>query len=110
VVEGTVIRFTVPSTREAYDQDLRRFNDRMHEALQRLAATAAAHPGTETDILGTLELAVLSDFIQEDPTNNFSTDRALADETSARNLAARLAKERRFTLRAQGMFLGSLPQ
>jgi hypothetical protein len=122
--EGAVIRFTVPTTRKAYDQDLRRFNNQMHDALQRLAADAAAHPGIETDILGTLELArqelsashsvntgmiiVLSDFILEDQVHNFRTDPALANETSARNLADQLAKERHFTLHAQWVFLGGL--
>ena len=121
--QGTVIRLAVPSTREAYDQDLKRFNDGVHDALQDLTANVVSDPGHDTDILGTLELArqemaadksvngtiiVLSDFIQESSVVNFKTDHALADETSARNLAHRLAKERHFSMQGQKAFLGSL--
>jgi hypothetical protein len=122
--QGRILRFTVPVTREAYDQDLRRFNLQFHEQLQRLQADAKMHPGTGTDILGSLDvarqeilaaspgeeniIAVFTDGIQEDGSLNFKTDPALADETGARNLAAGLVKKYSFTLSGDKVFLGGL--
>jgi len=106
--QGNILRMTVPLNRQPYDQDLQVFRKTFRQALHVLHDHARAHLFDKTDILGSIDLAaqefapddghvqkrliVLSDFIEEDGTLDFRTAPALAGENTARQLAARLAK------------------
>jgi len=106
--QGNILRMNVPLNRQPYDQDLQVFRKTFRQALHVLHDHARAHLFDKTDILGSIDLAaqefapddghvqkrliVLSDFIEEDGTLDFRTAPALAGENTARQLAARLAK------------------
>jgi hypothetical protein len=102
---GRIIRFEIPSSRQAYDSDLRNFRATLTKSLDAMQADAAAHPGSKTDILGSLELAqqelrlsvahskllvILSDFIQEDRTVDFRSDKRLANISAAKKFVSEL--------------------
>lgn len=103
---GKILRFEIPANRQAYDIDLREFRSKLSSTLNDMRANAITHPGSKTDILGSLTLAqqdfqsasmqtkklliVLSDFIQDDAMLNFGTDRNLADRVHAKKLAERM--------------------
>ena len=121
--QGNILRMAVPLNRQPYDQDLQTFRKTFRQALYVLHDHAKAHLFDKTDILGSVDLAaqefapddghiqkkliVLSDFIEEDGTFDFRTDPALAGENSARQLAARLAKNIP-QISTVSVFLGSL--
>jgi hypothetical protein len=100
---GRILRFTLPNSRQAYDSDLRDFRARLQKALAEMEAAAIAHPGSKTDILGSIVLAeqefqanseqskslllILSDFIQEDREIDFRKDKRLATVEAAQALA-----------------------
>src|SRR5882757_9481040 len=54
---GRVIRFEVPTVRQAYDNDLRNFRNNLKRSLEEFKAAAMASPGSRTDILGAVALA-----------------------------------------------------
>jgi hypothetical protein len=103
---GRIIRFEVPKERQAYDSDLRDFRRKLRISLAQMQANAVAHPGSKSDILGSIKLAeeefqrsndqskrtllVLSDFIQEDNGVNFRTDKNLASAIAARRFAVQM--------------------
>jgi len=107
--QGKLLRFNVPIERQAYDQDLEVLKGSVHESLQKLRQSTLLHPGTRTDILGSLGLAqqefmddgpsvrrvliVLSDFIEDDDAFNFRSNQALANTARARSLAALLSRD-----------------
>jgi len=113
----------VPLNRQPYDQNVQTFRKNFRQALHALHDKAKAHLFDKTDIIGSVDLAaqeftaddthiqkrliVLSDFIEEDDTLNFRTTPALAKETSARQLASRMAKNIP-QIPAATVFLGSL--
>jgi hypothetical protein len=121
--QGRIMRFRVPTVREAYDQDLKRFAESVRASLTQAKAAAVASPGAKTDILGSIDLAfqefavdpanaeqsliVLSDFIQDDSTMNFNKDPALADSGKSKLLAERLLHEKQLP-RLSRVFLGTL--
>jgi hypothetical protein len=107
---GRILRFDVPQRRQAYDADLRSFRLKLQASLSEMQANALAHPGSKTDILGSVafaaqefkmdsgkfrgrELGILSDFIQEDSELNFRKDKRLANRHTATKFAAALTKE-----------------
>jgi hypothetical protein len=122
-LQGRILRFRVPTVREAYDQDRKKFARATRLALETSKTDAIRNPGDMTDILGTLRVAgeefaldppaterylvVLSDFIQEDQTNNFTTGPMLANAPCAISLAHRLSEGERFPQLTR-VFLGSL--
>ena len=93
-VSGRIMRFEVPLERRAYDADLSKFQHQLKDALAKMQTDAVIHPGSKTDILGSIELAeqelqavkgiykqrllILSDFIQENNEINFRSDERLA--------------------------------
>jgi len=106
--QGNILRMAVPLNRQPYDQDVQTFRKNFRQALHALHDKAKAHLFDKTDIIGSVDLAaqefaaddgyiqkrliILSDFIEEDDTLNFRTAPALAGESTARQLASRLAK------------------
>jgi hypothetical protein len=121
-VEGRALRFHAPTVREAYDQDRKRFSTLVHRSLGDAKGAALAHPGAMTDILGTVQVAseefafdppgtehnlvVLSDFIHQDQSMNFTNTPMLVNITCAKVLADRLSQGTRLSLTR--VFLGSL--
>ena len=121
---GRVIRFEVPKVRQAYDNDLRQFRNKLKKSLNELKASALANPGAHTDILGAITLAqqefkfntgghtksliILSDFLQDDTQLNFLKDKRLATKAAAQDMAMQLAKAREVDLRGMPVYLGLL--
>jgi hypothetical protein len=121
---GRIIRFEVPTERQAYDVDLRDFRLRLKVSLGEMEASAIAHPGTKTDILGSIALAeqeflsatdqskrllvVLSDFIQEDREVDFRRDKSMASRAAAKGFATQTAKISALDLKGMHVYLGGL--
>jgi hypothetical protein len=121
---GRILRFEVPANRQAYDTDLRNFRHKLSLALAEMDAHAATHPGSKTDILGSVELAeqefklgtgqskrllvVLSDFIQDDSKFDFRLDSHLKDQTDVQSFAHAEVKSTGIRLKAVPVYLGLL--
>jgi hypothetical protein len=121
---GRVIRFEVPTIRQAYDNDLRDFRNKLKRSLEEFKAAAIARPGAKTDILGAVALAqqefkfragnskkslvILSDLIQDDSELNFLRDVRLANKAVAREFAMQSAKATAIDLRGVPIYLGLL--
>ena len=121
---GRIIRFEVPKERRAYDADLRDFRYELGISLAQMQANATAHPGTKTDILGSIELAeqefqliagqpkrlliILSDFIQEDADINFRSDHRLAHPNDAEIFATDIVKAYQLQFTGVEVYLGLL--
>jgi hypothetical protein len=121
---GRVIRFEVPTIRQAYDNDLREFRNKLKRSLEEFKASAMARPGAQTDILGAVALAqqefkfgagkskkslvILSDFIQDDAELNFLKDMRLASKAVAKEFAMQSAKAAAIDLRGVPIYLGLL--
>lgn len=121
---GRIIRFDVPTARQAYDTDLRDFRAKLKASLEKMKAAAIAHPGAKTDILGTIALAeqefqadpggskrllaILSDFIQEDSEIDFRHDGRLLNQVSAMKFAEYIAKTNPLDFRGIATYLGLL--
>jgi len=121
---GRVIRFEVPTVRQAYDNDLRDFRNKLKRALEEFKAAAIASPGAKTYILGAVTLAeqefkfhagsskkslvILSDFIQDDSELNFLRDARLASKAVAKEFAMQLARATAIDLRGVPIYLGLL--
>jgi len=121
---GRVIRFDVPTERQAYDNDLRQFRNKLKTSLIALQARVMANPGEHTDILGSIILAqqefkftagaskrslvILSDFIQDDTELSFLKDKRLANTAAARAYAMQWAKNGQLDFRGAPVYLGLL--
>ena len=121
---GRVMRFRVPTVRQAYDNDLRQFRNTLKRSLGELKAEAMANPGKHTDLLGAVMLAqqefrfhlgqskrflaVLSDFLQDDGELDFVKDRRLGNTAAARELAIETANTSSGALRGMKVYLGML--
>jgi len=121
---GRILRFEVPVNRQAYDSDLRHFRVLLKNTLDNTQAEAVAHPGSKTDILGSIALAeqefhtasehpaqqlvILSDFIQESDEVNFKTNKCLANATVAKDFATRLMNNHGTDLKGIPVYLGAL--
>ncbi|HEV2992658.1 MAG TPA: vWA domain-containing protein [Candidatus Angelobacter sp.] len=121
---GRIIRFQIPTSRQAYDSDLKAFRQKLKTSLATMEAEAVAHPGSKSDILGSVALtegefqsdsggsrrllAVLSDFIQEDTNVNFKKDKRLVNPVSAKKFATQHAKQKSFNFRGMPVYLGLL--
>jgi len=122
--QGRVLRFVISERRAAYDADLRRIAREAVSRLQEMQSASEAQPFTKSDILGALNVAVeefagvedgerraiviLSDLAQDDARFNFSTSPLLANERSARELAASLTQGREQMLRETAVYFGLL--
>jgi hypothetical protein len=122
-VDGRILRFQAPVRREAYDADLGRFRA---DAQKRFVAWVASPDlyASMTDILGALDaarqeiasfpagssrrLVVVSDFLEDDGTERFVRDKAIATPAYARELAARLRAEHGLALPGVSLCLGRL--
>lgn len=105
---GRVLRFQKPVNRTAYDADLISFSKQVHDSLQALRVQAVDNPTAKTDIFGAIQMAmeefaagpkdrdrrliIFSDFIEDDGTVNFNTDRRLSSGKSAINFATEQSK------------------
>lgn len=121
---GRVIRFDVPIARQAYDNDLREFRNKLKKSLNELKTESMANPGAHTDILGAVTLAqqefrfyrdsskkslvILSDFLQDDAELNFLKDKRLARKAAAQELAIQSAKSNQLDFRSVPVYLGLL--
>jgi hypothetical protein len=121
---GRIIRFEVPTNRQAYDSDLRSFRKELKASLKDMEAFAVTRPGTRTDILGSVTLAeqefegdpreskwqliILSDFIQEDHEIDFEKDRSLANRAVAKDFVARFVKAKSIGFNGISVYLGPL--
>lgn len=105
-LQGHILRFDVPTTREPYDADLRRFHQAVAKVLASMETESMRFPAVRTDILGTLAIAgeelkqerqreatliIFSDFLEDDRAFKFVNNRALGRSQSARLLAEELA-------------------
>jgi hypothetical protein len=120
---GRILRLSAPTQRETYDTDLRRFQE---QARKQFAAWIASldKQQSRTDILGALDaarqefavlpngmnrnLVVVSDFLEDDGTYRFVSAGSLTSPAHARQLAARLHEQHRFTLQGVPLCLGRL--
>jgi hypothetical protein len=114
----------VPTNRQSYDGDLKDFRQKLKISLEQLQKDATAHPGSKTDILGSLALAdqefqvwasesnrtliILSDFIEEDSDLNFKIDVRFRTAASSTKLSKQIAKQERFNFRGIHVYLGAL--
>lgn len=119
---GRVLRFEAPLQREVFDEDLIRLGREARKKLEELAATAHERPSPYTDILGAMRIAseematldpdrravlvILSDLIEDNPNRDFKRDTALARVTSARTLAAQIARQKHFEMKGAVAYLG----
>jgi hypothetical protein len=122
-LQGHILRFDVPNEREPYDEDLKRFRKAVEKALSSLEAESTRMPATHTDILGTLTVAseelnrernsrevmliIFSDFLEDDRTFKFGSDKPLRETRAARLFAEDLAANKT-TLSGTYVFCGEL--
>lgn len=121
---GRVLRFEVPTVRQAYDNDLRQFRNNVKKSLEGPRAHAVANPDANTDILGAVVLAqqeftfragnarktliILSDFIQDDSELHFLGERRLLNRAVAKQFALTLSGARDSDFRETVVYLGLL--
>jgi hypothetical protein len=120
---GRILRLSVPTRRETYDTDLRRFQEQARKHFAAWVASLDKHQ-SRTDILGALDaarqefallpkeghrnLVVVSDFLEDDATYRFVSAGSLTSPVHARQLAARLREQHGFTLQGVPLCLGRL--
>lgn len=120
---GRILRLVAPTERQAYDNDLRRFQ--LDAKKQYAAWLASLDPHQmRTDIVGTLDVArqefaavpgdadrhliILSDFLEDDPSYRFVSSPQLANAGRARALAVVMRTEQGFALPGVTVCLGRL--
>ena len=120
---GKVLRLASPAKRQAYDNDLRKFQADAKKQYIAWLALLDQHQA-RTDILGTLDIArqefaavvpgsdrhliILSDFLEDESSYNFAHAPQLATVGHARALGLELHAERVFTLPGVPVCLGRL--
>jgi hypothetical protein len=120
---GRILRLVAPTERQAYDNDLRRFQADAKKQYAAWIASLDPHQ-IRTDILGTLDVArqefsavhgdadrrliILSDFLEDDPSYRFVSSPQLANSGRSRALAVALRTDLRFALRGVPVCLGRL--
>jgi hypothetical protein len=120
---GRILRMVVPTDRQAYDNDLRRFQADAKKRYAGWVASLDSHQ-MQTDILGTLDVArqelsavpenanrrliILSDFLEDDPGYRFFSSSQLANSSRARALAVIMRTDRGFALPDVPVCLGRL--
>jgi len=122
--QGTILRYEVPVRRESYDSDLRKIQTRVRADLERLDSESSSSPGTNTDLLGSVQLAeeefnhsdnarfrvlvVLSDLIQDDSQFDFKRDRRLSTSTMATLFGSQIAETHPLRGAIDALYVGSL--
>jgi hypothetical protein len=112
ILSEQIVRMCVPSERQAYDQDLQDFKEKLHQALAAQSRQLTDHRAAKTDILGSLKVVeqefafdgpnvektviLYSDFIEEDGVRDFTKSPDLARPESAERLARTLATDPAF--------------
>ncbi len=120
---GRILRLVAPTKREAYDNDLRRFQADAKKRYASWLASLDPHQ-MRTDILGTLDVArqefaatpkntdrhlvILSDFLEDDPLYRFVSTSQLANAVRARAFAVATRTDRGFALPGVPVCLGRL--
>lgn len=120
---GRILRLAAPTEREAYDNDLRRFQADAKKRYTTWLASLDPHQ-MRTDILGTLDvvrqefaaaprnadrrLIILSDFIEDDSSYRFVSSPQLRNAAQARALADVMRSDRGFALAGVPVCLGRL--
>lgn len=121
--QGRILRWNLPETREPFDGDLLHLEHQEQSELRVLFGRTLKHPYRRTDIFGALrlarqelagdppgtvkEIAILSDFIEDDRQYHFAKDRRLRNPKTARHLAIPLAQGSR-NLYGVRIYLGGL--
>jgi hypothetical protein len=121
--QGAILRFEIPATREAYDEDLRRLSDEVVDKLQKMQEKAAANPYLSSDILGAVKIAneefaadkpevrkvlvILSDFVEDEKQLSFRTSPIVASEKAATEAARKMAGSNH-SLKGAQVYLGWL--
>jgi len=121
---GQILRFNLGKKRQPYDADLRQLAKEAEARLQELLASVTANPHQYTDILGTLRLAgeefsfadndarkvlvCLSDFIQDNARFDFKSNRRVANEQLAEELASTLAGASKMQFQKVEAYLGMI--
>ena len=106
---GRVLRFEKPLDRKPYDADLLEFSKQVQKSLAEFHSWANKHSAARTDIFGAVRMAgeelatfpkherivlvIFSDFLQDDSSVNFNTDRRLSTQASALLFANDEAKQ-----------------
>jgi hypothetical protein len=120
---GRILRLVAPTEREAYDNDLRRFQADAKKEYIAWLALLDPHQA-RTDIFGTLDVArqefaatpkdadrhliILSDFLEDDPAYRFVSSPQLANPGRARALAVVTRTNRGFAIPGVPVCLGRL--
>jgi hypothetical protein len=120
---GRILRLVVPTERQAYDNDLRRFQADAKKQYAAWLASLDTHQ-MRTDILGALDIArqefvalpensdshliILSDFLEDDSSYRFVSSPQLANAERAREFAVELRIDRNFALPEVPVCLGRL--
>lgn len=120
---GRVLRLVAPTEREAYDNDLRRFQTDAKKRYVAWLASLDPHQ-MRTDILGSLDVArqefaaipkggerrliIVSDFLEDESSYRFVSAPQLANNARAKALASALRSERQFALPRIPICLGHL--
>lgn len=121
--QGRVLRFELAQERQAYDQDIKQFGDKMQKSLREIAQQSALKPSAQTDILGAVhvaeqEIAVdpqyspvlifLSDFIQDNQVANFKRSEKVATRPRGEQFGRSVAAQNSLRLVGIPVYLGWL--
>lgn len=120
---GRILRLVAPTEREAYDNDMRRFQVDSKKRYSAWLASLDPHQ-MRTDILGSLDVArqefaaipkgserrliIASDFLEDEPSYRFVSAPQLESDARARALGSALRSERQFALQEVPICLGHL--
>jgi hypothetical protein len=120
---GRILRLVAPTERQAYDNDLRKFQEDAKKRYDNWLASLDQHQ-TRTDILGSLEVAwqefavspknadrrliVLSDFLEDDPSYRFVSSPQIANADRARAFAVILRTGQKFSIPGVPVCFGRL--
>ena len=126
---GHVLSFTAPTSRQPYDHDLVVFRQQAHGRVHKMRDVAIAHPSERTDIFGALDVAkqefdvgssenspkhfrktliVLSDFLEDDGTYRFVSDRSMTTDEGAVLLAQRFQSKHDYGIDNVRIYAGGL--
>lgn len=121
--QGRVLRFELAQERQAYDQDIKQFSQKIQKLLGEMARQSALKPSAQTDILGSVrvarqEIAVasrysavlifLSDFIQDNQVANFERSENLGTRLQGERLGKSIAERDSLRLAEIPVYLGWL--
>lgn len=121
--QGQILRFELPKERQAYDQDIKQFSDKIQKLLGEMARQSALKPSDQTDILGCARVAeqeiaiaskyrpvlvFLSDFIQDSRVADFEKSEKVATPTKGEQFGRSVAAQNSLRLVGIPVYLGWL--